>query len=717
MKDYLIKLNDWVLVYAIAFLLLTTIAPISALAESNLIANFSMETASVDGLSPEFWTYSSYGVTATGTYPVLGKDGGIAVRAEVSETSGGDAKWYFEPVNINQDSRYAYVEYYRSDVTTRIVVAEFFPGDVVQYREVISFVPPSAEDWSRIAFEFQPSPSAEKVSVYHVLHSQGWLEVDETQLFANLPPQIVDMVPNNSVEQTSWIDPSYPLGWLHQTHGQSTVTFSYVDGDGYNGNRSVRVDMTDYVSGDAKWYFEQQPLTPGQDYRFTGWYKTNTIPKVVAWFTLDTGEHVYYGMPNPQPDSESETSWQKYSGEFSVPNNAVGTSVFFFIDRNGWVQTDNFSIEPYQFQGFERPIITITFDDGAKINSTTMLPVLKEYGFKTTQCYMTEILANEEEQLSVLEFYEDGHEICSHTTTHPFLTRISDEQVVQELSVSKSILEGLIGKNIVSFASPFGDYNAAVNARIAEYYSYHRTVDEGYNDSENLNLLRLRAQNMKPDTKIEEFEAWINKAIQDKTWLIIVYHQVLPDDTDPQYVESYDTLKSDFDAQMSLLNSKVVSGQIDVMRLDEAISMLTGEDVQDVCPNMEGVQENIEECEEPVDACPEVDGIQENTEDCEEPTDTEEPVDVCPEIDGVQENVEQCEESTEEPESPVTPSNPPTPSSRGGGRGGGGQVLGVSTTGSKEEQIKALQDHLAILLKKLIVLLQEELAKKLAAQN
>jgi peptidoglycan/xylan/chitin deacetylase (PgdA/CDA1 family) len=55
-----------------------------------------------------------------------------------------------------------------------------------------------------------------------------------------------------------------------------------------------------------------------------------------------------------------------------------------------------------------------------------------------------------------------GVEIGSHSVTHPYLTRISDEQLRQELTDSKKMLEDKLGKPVTSFAYPYGEYNTRV---------------------------------------------------------------------------------------------------------------------------------------------------------------------------------------------------------------------------------------------------------------
>jgi peptidoglycan/xylan/chitin deacetylase (PgdA/CDA1 family) len=263
------------------------------------------------------------------------------------------------------------------------------------------------------------------------------------------------------------------------------------------------------------------------------------------------GTEHFFGMPNPQPGTNSATTWQMYSDTFDVPTYAVAATAFFFMPNNGWVQVDDQSLATYTPVGWNRPLVTLTFDDGYEENVQTVLPVLDKYGFKSTQCYETQDIEGVPGASDmVMDFYNDGHEICAHTVTHPFLTTLTTSQVDYELSHSQQVLQNIIGAPVKDFASPYGDYNQAVNVEIAKYFQSHRTVDEGYNSKDNFDKYRLRVQNMTPDTTIQEFQYWLDKAKATNTWLILVYHRVTNDTP-----EAFDSTVPEFNQQMQALSN------------------------------------------------------------------------------------------------------------------------------------------------------------------
>ena len=64
-----------------------------------------------------------------------------------------------------------------------------------------------------------------------------------------------------------------------------------------------------------------------------------------------------------------------------------------------------------------------------------------------------------------LELYR-GHEIASHSLTHPHLTMCDDDHIGYEVGVDKENLERIFGKEVTSFAFPFEDFSERCINRI-----------------------------------------------------------------------------------------------------------------------------------------------------------------------------------------------------------------------------------------------------------
>jgi peptidoglycan/xylan/chitin deacetylase (PgdA/CDA1 family) len=287
-------------------------------------------------------------------------------------------------------------------------------------------------------------------------------------------------------------------------------------------------------------------------------------------FIKADGSEQYFGMPNPQPATNSNTTWTKYSDTFSIPQDAVAVSVFLFANQNGWIQTDDYSIENYTPTGFNQPLLTLTFDDGHEDNVTNALPIMNQYGIKSTQCFMTQVLKDDPivGTQNVKAFYNSGHEICSHTVTHPMLTSLNSTNLTKELKNSQTYLQGLTGQPVKNFASPYGDYNANVNTQIKKYYRSHRTVDEGYNSKDNFDIYRVRVQNILNTTTAAQVQAWIDQAKADKTWLVLVYHRI---GANP---EAFDTAPDEFVRHIDVIRNAGITIKTYDKALDEVTAQL-----------------------------------------------------------------------------------------------------------------------------------------------
>jgi peptidoglycan/xylan/chitin deacetylase (PgdA/CDA1 family) len=91
-----------------------------------------------------------------------------------------------------------------------------------------------------------------------------------------------------------------------------------------------------------------------------------------------------------------------------------------------------------------------------------------------------------------------GVQIGSHTVTHPILTRVSDERLLNELVDSRSRLQAMLGRAVDLFCYPNGDHDQRVSRAVrAAGYKCAVTVEPGLNGagSDLLRLRRVHTQN------------------------------------------------------------------------------------------------------------------------------------------------------------------------------------------------------------------------------
>lgn len=185
--------------------------------------------------------------------------------------------------------------------------------------------------------------------------------------------------------------------------------------------------------------------------------------------------------------------------------------------------------------------VAVTFDDGYKNNLEYAYPVLKKYNvpatifivydfidknlftwwdrieFSRKDFYVNKLknLAPEEIEEKVVDLtglkisdkkpveydfmswneikrISDVFEIGSHTLTHPILTNIPLKDAENEIYESKKRIQDKIGKKVISFAYPNGNYNEDIMKLVSKSgYEYAAIYKKGNNKpSDVLNLFR-----------------------------------------------------------------------------------------------------------------------------------------------------------------------------------------------------------------------------------
>ncbi|NLO03004.1 MAG: polysaccharide deacetylase family protein [Bacteroidales bacterium] len=361
--------------------------------------------------------------------------------------------------------------------------------------------------------------------------------VKTVDLMGNGTPQAVIPLFSSSLETASTNEPDRPEGWWQDYWGifGANVTFAYLN-EGYTGSHSVKVEVSGeplhphsgrFPEGDAKWLFEPVELSPG-DYVYSNWYRSNVNTFVTLAITNTEGETEYYDLPEAPASSE----WTRYEAVFDVPANGVAATVLHMLKSNGYLITDDHEIAPYYYKGFNKGLLTITFDDGWNINTETALPVMDQYGFKSVQYYRTDAIEDftgfqYPDPKNLIQMFKDGgHEFGSHSINHSDLTLEPGPVLTNELAGSKVFLEDYLDITIKHFATPFGLYDSRVTGEAMNHYISQRTVDRGYNSKDKLDITRLKTWCILINTTDTEFEAWVKKATEENLWHILLYHEI-----------------------------------------------------------------------------------------------------------------------------------------------------------------------------------------------
>jgi peptidoglycan/xylan/chitin deacetylase (PgdA/CDA1 family) len=170
-------------------------------------------------------------------------------------------------------------------------------------------------------------------------------------------------------------------------------------------------------------------------------------------------------------------------------------------------------------------MVSFTFDVGYRNIYTKALPVLEKYDFKATLYVATNFIGKpgyiSKEELQELARHRWW--IGSYTVSAPLLTELSPQELWRELAESKATLESW-GFQVVDFASP-SNYNESILAQIKSLYMTHRTMDPGLNVKP-IDRYQLKSLVVRRDTSVEEVLGWIDRAREEKAWLILTFHSI-----------------------------------------------------------------------------------------------------------------------------------------------------------------------------------------------
>ncbi len=138
------------------------------------------------------------------------------------------------------------------------------------------------------------------------------------------------------------------------------------------------------------------------------------------------------------------------------------------------------------YPGGKKKAVVLTYDDGV-LQDVRLVLLLNRYGLKGTFNLNSRLMEQEfawqhpkcgvvrRLPLSVAAHLYEGHEVASHTCTHPDLTGMPWEGLCYELGHDKYALEQLTGRPVLGFGTPFDHYDDTVASCLRELgFAYGR---------------------------------------------------------------------------------------------------------------------------------------------------------------------------------------------------------------------------------------------------
>lgn len=115
-----------------------------------------------------------------------------------------------------------------------------------------------------------------------------------------------------------------------------------------------------------------------------------------------------------------------------------------------------------------KKMVAITLDDGPHpVNTQKVLDILKEHNAKATFFMVGQNVENNSNVVKAV--YNSGSEIGIHTWSHKQLTKISTDEVIQEVSRTSDAIFNITGQRPKLVRPPYGSVNDNVKNALKEY--------------------------------------------------------------------------------------------------------------------------------------------------------------------------------------------------------------------------------------------------------
>ena len=179
-----------------------------------------------------------------------------------------------------------------------------------------------------------------------------------------------------------------------------------------------------------------------------------------------------------------------------------------------------------RFAGDCSAAISYTFDDGLRDQYTLAVPMLNEVGFKGTFFVIPGVTAETPDEAKhkdyepeawggiswpeLKEMADQGHEIASHTWSHPNLPKLPAGEVDAQLRTAYDAIKTRIGKPPLTLAFPFNASTPKVEAAALKYHVAYRAYQTSTGGT----------------STVESINAWADKLVRDKSWGVLMIHGI-----------------------------------------------------------------------------------------------------------------------------------------------------------------------------------------------
>lgn len=158
----------------------TSPTPPIATSTNNLILNPSAITVPANSTVPLYWYRSNWGSNTVSFSLPTGRNDDRSFGITMNNFSLGDAKWYFNPVDVVAGRTYAYSFWYKSSARSEALIEYYLNNGTKSYYWL--GIMPNTTIWTEVTRNIVIPANVTRITVQNIIKGNGTLEVDDVNL-------------------------------------------------------------------------------------------------------------------------------------------------------------------------------------------------------------------------------------------------------------------------------------------------------------------------------------------------------------------------------------------------------------------------------------------------------------------------------------------------------------------------------------------------------
>ncbi len=152
--------------------------------------------------------------------------------------------------------------------------------------------------------------------------------------------------------------------------------------------------------------------------------------------------------------------------EVHIPLGELADYLKLEITQPVYLTYDELLYEPVKIIDPNKPMVALTFDDGPNKYTEQLLDALREYNASATFFVLGSMV--EKFPTALQRMVLEGNEIGNHTMDHRQLTKLSEDEIIEEDEETQHVIESIVHITPTLVRPPYGSRNETVN-RILDY--------------------------------------------------------------------------------------------------------------------------------------------------------------------------------------------------------------------------------------------------------